>query len=30
MITITFDFPEREEADLQQLNSMLATMKLKN
>lgn len=29
MITITFDFPEREEADLQQLNAMLATMKLK-
>lgn len=29
MITITFDFPEREETDLQQLNAMLATMKLK-
>lgn len=29
MITITFDFPEREETDLQQLNAMLATMRLK-
>ena len=29
MITITFDFPEREETDLHQLNAMLATMALK-